>query len=149
MKKNFTLWIWTQDPCLSSKYLVSGPPKQDTIVPHKSILVNYQGLADHLLVWQICSVNLNLLINSFVGYLCSRLAGPMSKYLILGYRVRILSEKFYIFSCWHPCETRFKSGFHSSFWDFICGIWNWGRASSFWNHVIQISIARIWSVIVY
>ncbi len=35
-----------------------------------------------------------------------------------------------------PWETRFKYGFHSSFWDFICGIWNWGMASSFWNHVI-------------
>ncbi len=26
------------------------------------------------------------------------------------------------FSCWNSRETRFKSGFHSSFWDFICGI---------------------------
>ncbi len=52
-------------------------------------------------------------------------------------------SKFNIFSCWHPWETRFKSGFHSSFWDFICGIWNWGMASSFWNHVIQISIRQV------
>ncbi len=68
--------------------------------------------------------------------------GPMSKYfpLMQWSWVRILDVKFIIFSCQHPWETRFKSGFHSSFWDFISGIWNWGMASSFWNHVIQISI---------
>ncbi len=53
--------------------------------------------------------------------------GPMSKNLLLmqGSRVEILSVKFIIFSCWHPRETRFKFGFHSSLWDIICGIWNW------------------------
>jgi hypothetical protein len=50
---------------------------------------------------------------------------------------------FTIFSCWHPWETRFKSGFHSSFWDFIHGIRKWVMASSFWNHVIQISIRLV------
>ncbi len=52
-------------------------------------------------------------------------------------------SQFYYFSCWHPSETRFKSGFHSSFWDFMCGIWKWGMASSFWNHVIQISFIQV------
>ncbi len=69
----------------------------------------------------------------------------MSKYiqLLQGSWVRILCVNFNIFSCWHPWETRFKSGFHSSFWDFIYGIWYWGMASSFWNHVIQISIRQV------
>ncbi len=71
--------------------------------------------------------------------------GPMSKYLELWQRswVRILGVTFNFFSCWHPWETRFKSGFHSSFWDFLCGIYNWGMAISFWNHVIQISIRQV------
>ncbi len=71
--------------------------------------------------------------------------GPMLKILLLvqRFRVRILGVEFIYFSCWHPWETRFKSGFHSSFWDFICGTWNWGMASSFWNHVIQISIRQV------
>ncbi len=53
------------------------------------------------------------------------------------------SVNFIIFSCWHPWETRFKSGFHSFFWDFICGIWKWGISSSFWYHVIQISTRQV------
>jgi hypothetical protein len=58
-------------------------------------------------------------------------------------QVQILSVIFNIFSCWYPWENRFKSGFHSSFWDFMCGIWNWGMSSSFRNHVIQISIRQV------
>ncbi len=69
----------------------------------------------------------------------------MSKYLVLMQEswVQNPGVKFNIFSCWHPWETRFKSGFHSSFWDLICGIWSWGKASSFWNYVIQISIRQV------
>jgi hypothetical protein len=137
--------IWT-----SIKYLVTGLPKQDSKNSHKSILVQLKStmtviLVGHLLVWQICSPNWDLLINSFVERLCNWPAGPMSKYLQLmqGSWVRILYDNFDIFSCWHSWETRYKSGFHSSFWDFICGIWNWGVASSFWNHVIQISIRHV------
>ncbi len=37
MKK--TSWIWTQDLCLSGKYLVTGPLKQDIKCSRKSILV--------------------------------------------------------------------------------------------------------------
>ncbi len=75
----------------------------------------------------------------------SGFSGPVSKYLHLlqGSWVGILGVNFNIFSCLHPLETRFKSGFHSSFWDFICRIWKWGMASSFWNHVIQITIRRV------
>ncbi len=75
----------------------------------------------------------------------SSFGGPMSKYLELlqGSQFRILVVKFIVFSCWHPWETRFKSGFHSSCWDLICGIWSWGVASSFWNYVIQISIRQV------
>jgi hypothetical protein len=67
---------------------------------------------------------------------------PISKYLQLmqGSWVRILCVNFITFSSWHPW---FKSGFHSSFWDFIFGIWKWGMASSFWNHVIQISMRQV------
>jgi hypothetical protein len=64
-------------------------------------------------------------------------------FLMQGSPVQILGVKYNIFSCWHPWETRFKSGFHRSFWDFICGIWNSGLASSFWNHVIQISSRQV------
>jgi hypothetical protein len=100
--------------------------------------VTFTGLAD--LFPQLWSLNERLCRDSL--YLFD---GPMSKNLVLmqGSRARILGVNFNIFSCWHHWETRFKSGFHSSFWDFISGIWNWGMASSFWNHVIQISIRQV------
>ncbi len=75
------------------------------------------------------------------GFYVSGFDGPMSKNLLLMQGVP--GWKCIIFSCWHPWETRFKSGFHNFFWDFICGIWNWGMASSFWNHGIQISIRQV------
>ncbi len=99
----------------------------------------------------ISSIQNSFLLVTFTGltalwdiYL-SGFGSLMSKYLQLlqGFWVRILGVNFKIFSCWHPWETRFKSGFHSSFWDLICGIWKWGSASSFWNHVIQISIRQV------
>ncbi len=34
-------------------------------------------------------------------------------------------------------------GLYFYFFNFICGIWNWGMASSFWNHVIQTSIRQV------
>jgi hypothetical protein len=118
--------------------------------PHINIssIQNYQGLilASHfywfgrfvpwtgIFTW-------TALWETFVSGFC----GPMSKYLQLmqGSWVQILGVNFNIFSCWHPWESRFKSGLYSSFWYFICGIWKWGMASSFWNHVIQISIRQV------
>ena len=37
----------------------------------------------------------------------------------------------------------FLVGLYFYFLNFICGIWSWGVASSFWNHVIQISIRQV------
>ncbi len=75
-------------------------------------------------------------------YYATGIDGPMPKiYWCRGSGFE--SWVWIFFSCWHPWETRFKSGFHSSFWDFICGIWNWGMAISFWNHIIQISIRQV------
>ncbi len=75
----------------------------------------------------------------------------MSNYLQLLQEswVRILGVKSNMFCYRHPWKTRLKSGFHSSFWDFICGIWKGGMASSFWNHVIQISIKQVYFQDVY
>ena len=147
-EKNFTTWIWPWDPCISRKYFITGPskqiPKVHTLVPFRTtkdsfLPVTFTGLAD-----------LFPQLGSSHGQLCGD-----AMYLALvvqcqniynwcrGRGVQILGEKFDIFSCWHPWETRFKSDFHSSFWDFICEIWKWGMASSFWNHAIQISIRQV------
>jgi hypothetical protein len=113
---------------------------------------NYLGLilAGHLLVWQICSLNWDLWIKSFVGTLCTWLWWSNVKTLttvsgVLGSNPA--GVIFNIFSCWHPWETRFK--IHSSFWDFKCRIWKWGMASSFWNHVIQISNRQVYFQDIY
>ncbi len=39
--------------------------------------------------------------------------------------------------------ARRLAGLYFYFLNFICGIWNWGMASSFWNHVIQIWIRQV------
>jgi hypothetical protein len=126
-------------PCINSKNFVTGPSKQYTKISHISILV-----PSELLFRFVPSAGI-FTWTALCEYFISGLDGPMSKYLklIQGSWVQILRVKFYIFSCWHPWETRFKSGFHSSFWDLICGIWSWGMASSFWNYVIQISIRQV------
>ncbi len=113
-----------------------------------SFIQNYQGrdLAGHFHWFGRFEFSSGILTwTALWGLLVSGSGGPMAKFLQLlqGSRVRILGEIFYIFSCWHPWQTRFKSGFHSSFWDFICRIWKWVMASSFWNHVIQISIRQV------
>ncbi len=119
-------------------------------VPHINIssIQNYQGhiLAGHF-YWLgrfVPSTEISTW-TALWGFLESGSGGPMSKCLqiLQGPWVRNLGEIFNIFSCWHPWETRFKSDFHSSFWDFICRIWKWVMASSFWNHVIQISIRQV------
>ncbi len=64
----------------------------------------------------------------------------MTKYLILmqGSLGRIQGVNF--FSRWHPCEPRFKSGFHNSFWDLVVSdriswmileIYKWNLGTSF------------------
>jgi hypothetical protein len=150
MKKTFTLWIWTLDPWIWSKYFITGPSKQIAKVP------TYQ-YKFHSEIQRTLSCGHFYWFGRFVpstgiftwtalwGFYVSGFGGPMAKYLQLlqGSWVQILGVNFNMFSCWHPWETRFKSGFHSSFWDFICGIWKWGMASSFWNHVIQISIRQV------
>jgi hypothetical protein len=42
-------WFWTQDPCMNSKYLVTGPSQQDITVLHKSILVPFRTTKDSFL----------------------------------------------------------------------------------------------------
>ncbi len=37
----------------------------------------------------------------------------------------------------------FLVGLYFYFLNFKCGIWSWGVASSFWNHVIQISFRQV------
>jgi hypothetical protein len=138
---NFTLRIRSQDPCISTKYFVIGPSKQDIKKSHKSILVPFRttkdrhscrslfiGLAD------LFSQNWVLDTNS-----CD---GPVTKNLLLmqGPWVQIQDLKFIIFSWWHPWEPRFKSGFHNSFWDvevpdriswMTLEIYNWNLGTGF------------------
>ncbi len=45
--------------------------------------------------------------------------------------------------------TRRLVGLYFYFLNFICGIWNWGMANSFWNHVIQISIRQVYFQDIY
>jgi hypothetical protein len=120
--------------------------KADTKGSHISILVSFRTTKDSVLPvtftdLEICSLNWDFHMNSFVGMLSILLWWSNVK--ILTNVAGILGEILNIFSSWHPGETGFKSGFHSSFWDFICRIWKWVMASSFWDHVIQISIRQV------
>ncbi len=147
--KNFTPWIRTLDPCICGKYFVTGPSKLIPKFTHVNIssLKNYQGLilAGHFYWFGRFVPSTGILTwTALWEFYVSDFGGPISKFLKLlqGSRVRILGVNFNIFSCWPSWETRFKSGFHSSFWDFKGRIWKWGMASSFWNHVIQISVRQ-------
>jgi hypothetical protein len=51
-----------------------------------SSIQNYQGLSFlpiTLLVWQICSLNSDLDMDSFVGILCISFDGPVARYLLV------------------------------------------------------------------
>ncbi len=134
--KNFTSWFWTLDPCISGKYFVTGPSTQISIIFHISILVQFRTTKDSFLLVTFTGlanlfpppVSLN---QQLCGNYVSCIGRPMSKYihLLQGSWVRILGVNINIFPCWHPWETMFKSGFHSSFWDFKCRIWKWGMAT--------------------
>ncbi len=147
--KNFTPWIWTLGPCFCGKYFVTGPSKQIlkfATYQYYSFIQNYQGLIldGHFYWFGIFVPSTGIFTSTALwGFSVSGFGGPMSKW------IRIQSENLTYFSCWHPWETRFKSGFHSSFWDFKCRIWKWGMASSFWNHVIQISIRQVYFQDIY
>jgi hypothetical protein len=158
-EKNFTTWIWTLDPYICVKYYVR-TIKADNQGSHLSILVpfrtnkdsflpvTYTGLADLFPQLgssheQLCGTFMYLALVFQCQNTYNSCRGP-------GFESCVWILIF--FSCWHPWETRFKSGFHSSFWDFIYGIWNWGMASSF--HVIQISIrqdifSQLWIVKIF
>jgi hypothetical protein len=62
--------------------------KKEILVPFRKILVPYRTTKDcHscrslLLVWQICSLNWDLDMDSFVGTLCISFDGPVAKYLL-------------------------------------------------------------------
>ncbi len=89
-----------------------------------SSIQNYQGLSffrSLLLVWQSCSLNWDLDIDSFVGIRYISFDGPVAKYLLVmqGARDQIQCVVFIPFSWWHPWEPRFKSGFLNSFWDYL------------------------------
>jgi hypothetical protein len=136
---NFIPWIQTRDPSISCKYFVTGPSKQDIKGSYKSILVPFRTIKDcHfcwslLLVWQIFSLNWDLHINSFVGTLCIWLWWSNVKILITDAGLPGSNpgcEVWYFFMLTSLGDW-FKSGFHSTFWDFTSGIWNWGMASSF------------------
>ncbi len=150
MKKNShpELKLWTP-AYVASIYSLDHQSRYQRF-PHINIssIQNYQGLilAGHFFCFGRFVPSTGIFRSTALWELyASGLGGPMSTYLQLvqGSWVRTLSVNFNNFSCWHPWETRFKSGFHSSFWDFICGIWKWGMASSFWNHVIQISNRQV------
>ena len=97
------------------------------LVPFRKLLVPFRTTKDCLscrsllLVWQICSLNWDLDMDSFVGTLYISFDGPVPKYLLVmqGAWVWIQGVIFNTFSWWHPWEPRFKSGFHNSFWDYL------------------------------
>ncbi len=130
--------LWT--PAHAASILSLDHQSRSQRFPHinASSIQNYQGL---ILRRFVPSAGI-FTWTALWGHYVTGFGSPMSKYLQLlqGSWMRIFLN---IFLCWHPWETRFKSGFHSSFWDFICGIWKWGMASSFWNHVIRISIRQV------
>jgi hypothetical protein len=61
--------------------------KKEILVPFRKILVPFRTTKDcHscrslLLVWQICSLNWDLDVDSFGGSLCISFDGPVAKYL--------------------------------------------------------------------
>ncbi len=101
--------------------------KTEILVSFRKILVPFRTTKDcHscrslLLVWQICSLNWDLYMDSFVGTLRFSFDGPVAIYLLLmqGSHVQIQGMKSYIFYFWHPWGPKFKSGFHNSVWDYV------------------------------
>jgi hypothetical protein len=73
------------------------------------------------LVWQICSLNWDLDMDSFMGLYCNSCDGPVARYLLVmqGAWVQIQGVMLINFSGWHHWEPRFKSGFYNSFWDCV------------------------------
>ncbi len=147
MKKLHTLDL-NSGPLHMWQVLCHWTNKADTKGPHISILVPFRttkdsflsvtftGLADLFpklgsLHEQLCGyyVYLAWVVQCQNNYNCYRVSGFESWVWILTFS-----------HAWHPWETRFQSGFHSSFRDFKYRIWKWGMASSFWNYVTQISI---------
>jgi hypothetical protein len=94
--------------------------KKEILIPFRKILVLFRTTQDWhscrslLLVWQICSLNWDLDMDSFVWTLCISFDGPVAKYLLV-----MQGMIFITFSWWHPWEPRFKSGFYNSFWDYL------------------------------
>ena len=60
-------------------------------------------------------------MDSFVGSLFISIGGPVAKYLLVMQGGLSSNPVSYIdyFSCLHPWEPRFKSGFHNSFGDYV------------------------------
>jgi hypothetical protein len=62
--------------------------KKELLVPFRKIIVPFRTTKDcHscrslLEVWQICSLNWDLDIDSFVGIICISIDGPVAKYLL-------------------------------------------------------------------
>jgi hypothetical protein len=140
--------LWT--PANFTSILSLGHQSRYQNLPHINIssIQNYQGLilAGHFYWFGRFVPSTGIFRSTALWeHYVSGFDGAMPKYLQLLQVcwVRILGVNFNIFSCWHFWETRFKSGFHSSFWYFISGIWKWGMARSFWNHGIQISIRQV------
>ncbi len=123
------IWIiWFQKELAIPRFKISHMNfKKEILFPFRKILVTFIATKDcHsclslLLVWQICSLNWNLDVVSFVGTLCISFEGPVAKHLhvMQGAWVQTQGVMFITFSWWHPWEPRFKSGFHNSFWDYL------------------------------
>jgi hypothetical protein len=75
IKKLHTLDSNSGPPCRCGKYYVTGPSKQIPEDPTYQYLFQSELTRTHscrslLLVWQICSLNWDLDMNSFVGIVC-------------------------------------------------------------------------------
>ncbi len=123
------IWItWFQKELATPRFKIPHMSfKKEISVPFRKLLVQFRTTKDcHscrslLLVWQICSLNWDLDMYSFVRCLCISFDGPVARYLLV--IQGSLSSKpgcmFLTFSGWHPWEPRLKSGFHNSFWDYV------------------------------
>ncbi len=140
------IWIvWFQKELAITRFKIPHMNfKKEILVSFRKILVPFRTTKDcHscrslLLVWQTCSLNWDLDMDSFVGT-CD---GPVAKYLLVmeGARVQIQVLVFITFSWWHPWEPRLKSGFYNSFWDYLVPdriswmtleIYKWNLGTSF------------------
>ena len=77
--------------------------KKEILVPFRKLLVPFRTTKDcHscrslLLVWQICSLNWDLYMNSFVGTLCISIGGPVAKYLLVVQEVLSSNPVCYVY----------------------------------------------------